>query len=257
VVSVPTEPCPVGAETEEEEPKRKKRAPSQKFEVPEGWAAKGFSFEVKWPSGEAAAKVRSHFGARRFAYNWALGQVKSDLDARGADPAHVPVGWDLCSLRRHWGAVKGVVAPWWAQCSKEAYATGIADLCTALKNWREPRDGTRKGPRAGFPKFRSRGRDHGRVRSTTGATRPGDDRRTITLPVVGALRPKESTRRLQRLVHPGRDRVLNATLSERWGRLFVSFGCIVRQHEHAPAVARRAGVDLGLRSLATVAGSDG
>jgi putative transposase len=54
----------------------------------------------------------------------------------------------------------------------------------------------------------------------------------------------------------GRAKVLNATLSERWGRLFVSFACIVQKHEHAPAHKKRAGVDLGLRCLATVADTD-
>jgi putative transposase len=45
-------------------------------------------------------------------------------------------------------------------------------------------------------------------------------------------------------------------LSERWGRLFVSFACVVEKHEHAPALKKRAGVDLGLRCLATVADTD-
>lgn len=84
------------------------------------------------------------------------------------------------------------------------------------------------------------------------------DRRTITLPVVGQLRSKESTRRLERLVSVGKARILSATLSERWGRLFVSFSCIVEAHPHqAPTRDGRAGVDLGLRVLATVADDSG
>jgi transposase len=75
------------------------------------------------------------------------------------------------------------------------------------------------------------------------------DRRTVSLPVIGPLRSKENTRRLERLVRVGRAKVLSATLSERWGRLFVSFACIVQKHEHAPAHKKRAGVDLGLRCL--------
>ena len=35
------------------------------------------------------------------------------------------------------------------------------------------------------------------------------------------------------------------------------FGCTVQQHEHAPGPARRAGEDLGPRSPAAVAGSEG
>jgi putative transposase len=83
------------------------------------------------------------------------------------------------------------------------------------------------------------------------------DRHTVSLPAIGPLRSKENTRSLERLVRVGRAKVLNATLSERWGRLFVSFTCIVQKHEHAPAPKKRAGIDLGLRCLATVAGTDG
>jgi putative transposase len=82
------------------------------------------------------------------------------------------------------------------------------------------------------------------------------DRRTLRLPVIGPLRSKENTRRLERLVRVGRAKVLSATLSAPWGRLFVSFSCIVQKHEHAPALKKRAGVDLGLRCLATVADTD-
>jgi putative transposase len=62
--------------------------PHHRFEVPEGYVAKGFSFEVEWPEQEdRASLVRSHLGARRFAFNWALGQVESDMDAKSSTPA--------------------------------------------------------------------------------------------------------------------------------------------------------------------------
>ena len=84
------------------------------------------------------------------------------------------------------------------------------------------------------------------------------DRRTVTLPVVGTLRSKESTRRLERLVATGRGRILSATLSERLRRLFVSFSCLVEAHPYpAPTTGGRAGVDLGLRVLATVVDDTG
>ena len=39
--------------------------------------------EVEWPTDpDRAALVRSHFGARRKAFNWGLAQVKADLDAK-------------------------------------------------------------------------------------------------------------------------------------------------------------------------------
>jgi putative transposase len=86
-----------------------------------------------------------------------------------------------------------------------------------------------------------------------------DDRRTITVPVIGGLRTKENTRRVQRPMAQSRARVLNMTLSERWGRLFVSVNYVVAtsQRQQAARLGARAGVDLGLRTLATVADTDG
>ena len=237
----------------------KKRAPRTKFEIPDGWIARGFMFEVSWPDDpESASSIRSQFGGRRFAYNWALAQVKADMDAKKVDPSHTSVPWNLYALRKRFNAEKPTIAPWWEANSKEAYSTGIADLCVALKNWSDSKSGKRKGRKVGFPKFRSRRKDQARVRFTTGVMRVEPDRRTITLPVVGALRSMENTRRLERLVHSGKARILNATLKERWGRLFVSFSCLVKDHPRpAPTKGGRAGVDLGLRVLATIADSNG
>jgi putative transposase len=228
--------------------------------LPSGWMVTAAKFEVQWPTEpERAALVRSHFGARRKAFNWGLARVKADLDAKTVDPNHEPVGWDLGSLRNAWNRAKDQVAPWWAQNSKEAYSSGLTDLARALGNWSASSNGTPKGRRAGFPRFKSARRDRGRVRFSTGAMRVEQDRRTISVPVIGALRSKENTRRVQRHVTAGRAHILNMTLSQQWGRLFVSVGYALR----TPATARTvtqplviAGVDLGVRTLATVATID-
>lgn len=177
--------------------------------LPTGWMVTAAKFEVQWPTEpERAQLVRSHFGARRKAFNWGLAQVKADLDAKAVDPGHESVGWDLGSLRWAWNRAKDDVAPWWAQNSKEAYSSGLADLARALDNWSASRNGTRRGRRVGFPRFKSARRDPGRVRFTTGTMRVEDDRRTITVPVIGGLRSKENTRRVQRHVAAGRARIL-------------------------------------------------
>jgi putative transposase len=101
--------------------------------LPTGWLLTAAKFEVEWPAEPArAALVRSHFGARRFAFNWGLAKVKADLDARKCDPEHESVGWDLGSLRKAWNRAKHDVAPWWATNSKEAYSAGLADLAQGL-----------------------------------------------------------------------------------------------------------------------------
>jgi putative transposase len=228
--------------------------------LPTGWMVTAAKFEVEWPTEpDRAALVRSHFGARRFAFNWGLAQVKADLDAKAVDPDHESVQWDLGSLRKVWNRAKDEVAPWWAINSKEAYSAGLADLAQVLSNWSSSKNGKRHGRRVGFPRFQSGRTDAGRVRFTTGTMRLDADRRTITVPVIGALQSKENTRRVQRHLGAGRAQILNMTLSQRWGRLFISIGYALRTPDTArtptqPTVS--AGVDLGVRTLATVATLD-
>lgn len=228
--------------------------------LPTGWLVTAAKFEVDQPADpDRAALVRSHFGARRFAFNWGLAQVKADLDASRTDPGHESLDWDLKALRWAWNRAKDTVAPWWATNSKECYSSGLADLTQGLANWTASKNGTRQGRRVGFPRFKSARRDPGRVRFTTGTMRMEDDRRTITVPVIGPLRSKENTRRVQRHLAAGRAQILNMTLSQRWGRLFVSVCYALRTPDTTPTVARptvRAGVDLGVRTLATVATLD-
>jgi putative transposase len=231
----------------------------QRFEIPEGWIARGWHFEVEATTPGQVPLITRHFGARRFVYNWALAQVKANLDARAADPTVPPLVWSLPALRRAWNQAKHQVAPWWRECSKEAYSSGIADLVTALRNWSDAKRGDRKGERVGFPRFKARHRDRGRVRFTTGAMRLEPDRRHLTLPVIGKLRSKENTRPLERLLAKGRARVLSMTLSEQGGRLFVSVATIVAHTPRTPSESEaRCGIDLGIgQEWAVIAHGDG
>jgi putative transposase len=232
----------------------------QPFVVPQGWAARGFQFEVQPTTTSQPALIRQHFGARRFAHNWALAQIKANLDARAADPVVPPLAWNLPVLRKQWNQAKQQVAPWWRCCSKEAYASGIADLVTGLHNWSDAKHGRRSGGRVGFPRFKARRRDRGRVRFTTGSMRLEPDRRHLVLPVIGRLRCKENTRRLQRLLVKGRARVLSMTLTEQQGgRLVVSVQAIVAQQPRTPSQPdARCGVDLGIgQEWAVIAHHDG
>ena len=124
-------------------------------------------------------------------------------------------------MRKDWNRVKAQVAPWWAECSKEAYNTGLDQLARALKNWSDSRKGERKGRRVGFPRFKSRRRHAPSVRFTTGVIRLEDDRRHVTLPRLGTIKTHESTRKLHRRIADGRARILSATVRAEAGRWFV------------------------------------
>jgi len=123
--------------------------------------------------------LRSHAGAARVAFNWGLARVKAVTAQRAAEVTYGLTGdeltpsisWSLYSLRKDWNAAKGTVAPCWAECSKEAFNTGLDRLAQALKDWDDSRKGKRKGKAVGFPRFRSKRKSGLSVRFTTGALR--------------------------------------------------------------------------------------
>ena len=69
----------------------------------------------------------------------------------GTNPEHESVQWSQAALRKVWNRAKDEVAPWWAQNSKEAYSTGLADLETALNNWSASKTGRRRADELGSP----------------------------------------------------------------------------------------------------------
>jgi putative transposase len=161
----------------------------------------------------------------------------------------------MYSLRKAWNGIKQEVAPWWAENSKEAYACGLDRLATALTNWSESRKGTRKGPKVGFPRFRSKRRKAMSVRFTTGAIRL-HGRTHVVLPVLGRIKTHESTRKLARRIQAGTARIRSATVRLEAGRWLVSFAVQVELATTTPSRPNAVvGVDLGVKVLAVY--SDG
>jgi len=233
-------------------------------EVPEGWTVQAFRFTLD-PTEEQARSLARHFGARRKAYNWTVAALKADIEAwhaKGVDTAKP----SLRVLRKRWNTVKndvcvnaatGVV--WWPECSKEAYADGIAGAVDAYWNWQQSRAGKRAGKRVGFPRFKRKGRDADRVCFTTGAMRVEPDRRHITLPVIGTVRTHENTRRIERLIKAGRGRVLAISVRRNGTCLDASVRLLVQRPQQSGVALpdSRVGVDVGVRRLATVATAEG
>jgi putative transposase len=144
------------------------------------------------------------------------------------------LSWSAYSLRKRWNQAKDTVAPWWAENSKEAYSSGLANLTTALGNWNASKTGTRTGR---FPRFK--GKRHGMsCRFTTGAFGLPDADRHVKLPRIGQIRTHESIRKLARHVEQRRARIRSATVSHQSGRWFCSFSVEVERHDPAPARSR-------------------
>ncbi|WP_036016422.1 IS607 family element RNA-guided endonuclease TnpB [Lentzea albidocapillata] len=218
-----------------------------------------YRFALDPNSGQEQA-LRSHCGGQRRAFNWGLARIKANLDQRAAEKTYgvaedeptPPVSWSAYGLRKDWNQAKDTVAPWWAENSKEAYASGLANLATALGNWADSKRGARKGHGFGFPRFKGK-RSGLSCRFTTGAFGLADDRRHVKLPRIGTVRTHESTRKLARHVERGTARIRSATVSLRAGRWFVSFSVEITRTSPAPTrPGSVVGVDLGVKSLAVL-----
>lgn len=134
------------------------------------------------PTPRQERMLRSHAGAARVAFNKCLAHVKDRLESGE------PCGWSMYSLRSWWNANKDGLAPWWPENSKEAYNAGIESLARALANWLESSKGRRKGPKVGFPRFRSRRKATPRFAYTTGSFGPVDgDPHALRLPRIGRV----------------------------------------------------------------------
>jgi putative transposase len=232
------------------------------------FVTRAYRFELA-PNDNSRSALASHAGAARFAYNWGLGLVVEHLAARRAlvvlavrqgagrgeaqewaDGLLGPLPWTLAALRRGWNQAKAVVAPWWAENSKECYSSGLDALARGLDAWSKSRRGARKGRRVGFPRFRAK---HGRrsFRVTTGSFGVVDDRH-VRLPRIGVIRTKESTTKLAALLDAGAGRVLSATVSVSGRRWYVSFGCEAERPDHRPPPGPAIGVDVGVKALAVL-----
>lgn len=240
-----------------------------RFIVPDGWTAQAYRFALD-PNCAQQRALAQYAGAARFAFNHMLAQAKAVMDQRGAERTYgiaeqelTPVQkWSLPALRRTWNTRKDTAAPWWADNSKEAYNTGLDNLARALDAWAKSRNGIRKGPKIGFPRFKSKSRCRPAVRFTTGCIRLDADSHHVTLPRLGTIKTHEPTRKVARRVAAGTARILSATVSrDRAGRWHCSLSVIV-QHKTRPAHASRSphpvvGVDVGVRDLLVVATPEG
>ena len=236
---------------------------TSRYEPMPGRTVQAFNFALD-PKADQESSIRRHFGARRYAYNWTVAEMRREL----ALHRECGVSFGLPSLarfRKRWNRGKHRLAvdsgghPWWQEVSKEAFSGGIADAVTGYWNWQKGRSGRREGRRVGFPRFRRKGRDADRYRITTGSFGVRG-RRHVILPRIGRVRTQQNTRRLHRLVELGRARILNATVRRRGKRLLAVFTVELARPQsnmipkHPASVV---GVDAGVRRLATVADGSG
>ncbi len=235
----------------------------------------------------------AHAGAFRLAFNHQLGRVRTNLDQRAAERTYgVPeaeltpsLSWSKVSFINEINAWKDGRAPdapvavddagelvrglpWRGEVSADVFETGSVNAAQALANWAASRKGARAGKPAGFPRFKSRHRTTPafrlRAKYTEGRSSPvrPTGPKQLRFPKLGALRLRESTRKLRRLLEAGRFHVYAAAFRFANGRWTVAVtGVAAELHPARRNTAgrhqSRVGVDLGVKTLAVAADETG
>jgi putative transposase len=207
-------------------------------------AVRAYRFALD-PSPAQERALRSHAGAARFAWNWALAKCKDRYAAERK-------WYSAAELHKLWNRQKKAdpTLGWWAENSKCAYQEAFRNLDRALRDFTRSMKGERKGKRLGFPRFKKRGKCKDSFR-LTGTIRCAD--KTVTLPRLGVIATCESTTKLDGRITDGSVRVLSATVTRVAQRWFVSFTVeedrLVPERHARPGSA--VGIDLGLKVLLT------
>jgi hypothetical protein len=117
------------------------------YAVPQGRIVKGWTVRLV-PSPELIVQFRRDDGARRFACNWTVGQIRQAFTAGSVSNQFDSDVWSHSALRKRWNHVKADVAPWWGgvfegllqrdsgRCDRAEELARIEDRCA-----RRPQDG--------------------------------------------------------------------------------------------------------------------
>ena len=180
------------------------------------------------PTAEQAQAFVRAAGVARFVWNWALAEWKAWYKA-GKKPTAM-------KLKKHFNAIKGELFPWVYDSPRDANAQPFVNLGKAFKRFF---DGDAK-----YPKFKKKGKCRDAFYVANDKFRVEGD--VITLPHVGKVKMREALR--------FSGKVVCATVSRTAKRWFVSISVEVDLPVLASEnQARCAGVDLGVKNLATLA----
>jgi putative transposase len=157
---------------------------------------------------------------------------------------------------------KGIegVSPWWHEASSYTISSAMRDADVAFKNWLDSLAGRRAGRRAGYPRFKKKGRARDSFRIHHDVKKPTirvEDARHVLIPTIGRIRLHSNLRRLVRMQSRGDQlQVQSVTVSRQGDRWYAS---ILVAHPAPVAVASRrqkatglVGVDLGVKTAATL-----
>jgi putative transposase len=244
------------------------------------------------PTAAQHEALMSHAGAARLAFNHQIARVYANMDQRAAERSYgvdtadltPALSWSKFSLVNHMNRWKDGRAPdapttvtadgnpvrglaWRGEVSADVFETASVNAAQALANWSTSMKGARSAPDVRRPRFKSRRRTAPAFRlrakykeGALPAVRAAGPR-ALHLPKLGDIKIRETTRRLRRMLD-GRLHVYAAAFTYRNGRWHVAVIGVAAELHHAARGARGkhdrpVGVDVGVKTLAVCADTDG
>jgi putative transposase len=181
-------------------------------------------------------KQKSYFvkasGVARFAYNWALDQWKAQY-AEGKHPKEK-------ELRKQLNRIKRQEFPWMAEVTKVAPQQAIKNLDQAFKRFFK-----KQGK---YPRFKKKG-IHDAFRADNGPAKKGENAvsikgKRIQLPRIGWIRMREDLR--------FNGQILSVVVSRKASRWYAAISVESTELPHKRKSQGSVGVDLGIKTLATL-----
>ncbi|GHH63851.1 transposase [Streptosporangium violaceochromogenes] len=228
----------------------------------------GFRVELD-PTFAQRARLGQHAGLSRVVENFCLEKVKAAFDQREAERSYgvsgkdlTPVPWSAPALERLWRLEHSTRYPWFSEdgLSSRVPKEACRVRAVGFKNFFDSRGGKRKGKKAGFPGWRRR--KHGsRFRYDADRAAPAGVR-AVKVPGVGKVRTCEDMSWLTERLADGRARVIGPTVKEAAGRWWISFQVEIdrgdlNERRSVPAGAPACGIDVGVKTFATIVDDDG
>ena len=187
------------------------------------------------PTPEQANFLNRAAGVSRFTYNWALAEWKRQYEDGGRPSGN--------TLKKQFNSIKREQFPFVMDVMRDASASAFARLDVAFKNFFDGLAGKR--PRMGYPKFKSKKRSKKSFAIANDTFRV--DGHNVYIPRLGFVNMTE------RLRFNGK--IMSGTISESAGRWYISIAVEMGKPEPVEFAKRAVGIDLGLKTLATL--SDG
>jgi putative transposase len=190
------------------------------------------------PNNSQRTLLHKHTGVARFIYNWGLeSRIRLYKENQGKDRFT-----NFFEQSRELTTLKKTRCPWLYETSVKAQQEALRDLDSAFRNFYR---GLKTGKRIGFPRFKKKGK-HDSFRLKGIIRFIG---KMIQLPKFGRIKLKEKKDQYSE------GKILSATVTKKANRWFVSVNVEMIIATPKPVEGRPVGVDLGVRTLATL--SDG